>query len=581
MDTLPNMPSMGTEPQQKIVYVKPPAFDTAIFIDLENLLCGYALTDKETEALDLRGILTQVRSLDHLVGRVAIGRAYANWQSYKTRPLHAVMNELNISQEHVQAVNVSQKNLADIALCTDVMDVLHTRPNIKTFVIVSGDGGFAWMVRRLNEYGKNVVVAAYESQTNKVLKDLADEFFGITDPRGPRVETFKSADVVAEQLLNIFGQFDATRTSLLELQDHVRLIFARLPEIETTRHLLEAGITLPKLQIWFTELIKGFDFHTLFGAVKFIDFVKQYASGINEYVLIQHGSENRLHFRTEAAPTPANNVREKVDISNEKKGLNASQKADLGSYDAIKDSKEAIALIGKIMESFIDGGHYNFAEGVSINIIIDEIKRMLPTLRPYALGANGYEQLIAQVLTRHDLKLMSPSIVGNSADMIMFEESTKRGFKKTVLPPINDVHSVANYRNAMADQEMTKWFFVVQSPELVKVVAELIVSKRKDSNLLSDWVKLAMEKLADKSAVSKLGIKAKTEVQNIFLAFNAAGMFDKFPDTGILSSQKLSLKADILSATKIVEQLRAQCAVKIEKVMNEAPNAEILKQITG
>jgi hypothetical protein len=220
-------------------------------------------------------------------------------------------------------------------------------------------------------------------------------------------------------------------------------------------------------------------------------------------------------------------------------------------------------------------------EGVSINLIIDEIRRQLPSLKPFAIGANGYEQLIGQVLTKLDLKLMSPTIVGNSVDLVMFEDSTKKGFKKTILPPVNEKHSIDNYRNAMADQDNTKWFFVVYSSDLAKGIAELIVSKRKDSLLLADWVKLALDKLADKPFLQILGAKAKTEVQNIFLAFHASGLFDKFPEQGNLMNQKLGLKTDILSATKIIDQLRTSASTKVERVMGEAPKADIMKLITG
>jgi hypothetical protein len=90
-----------------------------------------------------------------------------------------------------------------------------------------------------------------------------------------------------------------------------------------------------------------------------------------------------------------------------------------------------------------------------------------------------------------------------------------------------------------------------------------------------------MDKLADKPYFQILGPKAKTEVQNIFLAFYASGLFDKFPDPGTLANQKLGLKTDVLSATKIIDQLRTSASSKVERVMGEAPKADIMKLITG
>lgn len=563
----------------------PPPFDTAVFIDLENLLCGYSLSDQETEALDLRGVYENILMLKGLVGRVAIGRAYANWQSYKTRPLHQVMNELNVSQEHVQAVNVSQKNLADIALCTDVMDVLHTRPNIKTFVIVSGDGGFAWLVRRLNEYGKNVVIAAYPSQTNKVLKDLADIFIDIDDPRGVRQDSFKHQDPTLELLLNTFGVFDATRASLLDLQDHAKYIFARIPELELLRTQLEIGVSLSKIQLWLNELIVGFDHYAIFGHVKFLDFVQQYTSlSSGDYQIKQLGSEYRLHFKTGAANETQKLKPILVDIQKpvaEPQPVVHHRTFEVFEPVTIKDTKEALALVDRVLDNMLNDGQYSFIEGVSVTTIANMLRQYSPTLKPLVFGATGFTHLIGQVLGKHQLMMLTPNQTGTAPEKVIFDDQMIRGFHRVAIPPLNDTHSAEQYRRALADQENTKWFFIIQSPELVKAVADYLHGKRKENLPLADWVRNATDVMAKKPSFAALGAKLRTEVQNVFLALNASACFTKTPDNVPLASQRLTPKADLISAGSIIDQLRSQCAIKIEKTLGVAAKEDVLKLVVG
>lgn len=56
------------------------------------------------------------------------------------------------------------------------------RNNIDIFVIVSGDGGFSAVARKLHEYGKYVIACGYKSSTNQVLESMCDYFIGIDDP---------------------------------------------------------------------------------------------------------------------------------------------------------------------------------------------------------------------------------------------------------------------------------------------------------------------------------------------------------------------------------------------------------------
>lgn len=557
-----------------------PAFDTAVFIDLENLLCGYSLNEEAMEKLNLEGVLEQVKLQEGYVGRTAIARAYANWQSYKTRPLHAVMNKLNISQEHVQAVNASQKNLADIALCTDVMDVLHTRPNIRTFVIVSGDGGFAWLVRRLNEYGKNVIIAAYESQTNDVLRQLADVFLGIEDPRGVRKEEYVVQDAQLKLLLGQFSKLEATRASLPDLQDRVREIFSALPEHESIKQTLNLdGLPLPKLEGWFKELIPGFDYHSIFGHIKFVDFVKHHAAAASTHFLLkQIGNDFRLEFKDHVtAATTVSKIREVVDLDELKTTVVATKTLTRGNF-SMSNPKELMPVLTELLDDMMQNPAMDFGTGVAVSKVEDYVLKALPQLNPFALGANGITHLMAQVLYKRDLSIYD----NHSKWVISFDDTCPKGFHKVTLPPLNPVHSVENYKNALADST-NKWFFVITSPTLNRKVAEFILKKRNTQLFVKEWLEKAKEALAAESCLTTLKDEKERHnaVLNTLMAFNASSLFIKTPENAKLDSQKLELAKDVISASTMLEKLKVACKTKLEKTMGIEIDPEVLKQVVG
>ncbi len=69
-------------------------------------------------------------------------------------------------------------------LAIDVMELAQSRPTLQVFVIVSGDGAFAALAKKLHEYGKTVIGCAYEVQINRILKSVCDRFIPIPAPHG-------------------------------------------------------------------------------------------------------------------------------------------------------------------------------------------------------------------------------------------------------------------------------------------------------------------------------------------------------------------------------------------------------------
>jgi len=158
------------------------AFKTAVFFDIENLLKGYSFSQQLITNLSLEEIIDSVRNSNNLEG-LAVQKAYANWSDSRLAVMRGEINELGIDPVQVFGFSREQKkNAADIQLAIDAIDLAYTRPAIDTFVIVSGDGGFAALAKKLHEYGKTVIGCAYRSTTNNVFRAVCDGFVWINDP---------------------------------------------------------------------------------------------------------------------------------------------------------------------------------------------------------------------------------------------------------------------------------------------------------------------------------------------------------------------------------------------------------------
>lgn len=157
-------------------------FNTAVFYDIENLTKGYDISSSVMSNLSLKDIVGEIKN-DENVEEVAVHRAYANWSDSRLNFLRGDILDLGI--EPVQIFGFSKgmkKNAADIALTVDAIDLANTRPSIDTFVIISGDGGFSYLAKKLHEYGRIVIGGSYESTRNDIFRSVCDAFITIPDP---------------------------------------------------------------------------------------------------------------------------------------------------------------------------------------------------------------------------------------------------------------------------------------------------------------------------------------------------------------------------------------------------------------
>ncbi len=126
---------------------------------------------------------------DIVKGKVSVQRAYADWRRY---PQYIVsLSESSIDLIFAPAFGTNKKNATDIRLAVDAIELVFTRPEIGTFILLSGDSDFSSLVIKLKEYGKYVIGVGIRESASDILIQNCDEYYSYSDLAG----LSKEADV--------------------------------------------------------------------------------------------------------------------------------------------------------------------------------------------------------------------------------------------------------------------------------------------------------------------------------------------------------------------------------------------------
>ena len=146
----------------------------ALLIDFDNVTLGIQK--------DLTKELRTLLNSDIIKGKVAVQRAYADWRRY---PQYIVpLSESSIDLIFAPAFGSSKKNATDIRLAIDAIELVFTRPEIGTFILLSGDSDFSTMVIKLKEYGKYVIGVGIRESASDLLIQNCDEYYSYSDLAG-------------------------------------------------------------------------------------------------------------------------------------------------------------------------------------------------------------------------------------------------------------------------------------------------------------------------------------------------------------------------------------------------------------
>ena len=163
----PYMKAPHTEPGRPI---SPDAPNAALLIDFDNVTMGM----RSDLAKELKNLLDS----DIIKGKVTVQRAYADWRRY---PQYIVpLSEASIDLIFAPAYGSSKKNATDIRMAIDGIELVFIRPEIGTYILLTGDSDFSSLVLKLKEYGKYVIGIGIQESSSDILVQNCDEYYSYT-----------------------------------------------------------------------------------------------------------------------------------------------------------------------------------------------------------------------------------------------------------------------------------------------------------------------------------------------------------------------------------------------------------------
>jgi hypothetical protein len=136
--------------------------NVAILWDLENVNPG-------SDSLFLEGLNEFAESK----GRIATARAYGNW----TNPGFAKLAP-SLTRRYFYLVHIpkGRKNSSDMVLVSDTLEIMRIHDHIDTYILVTGDSDFRFLVLALRRAGKTVHIVCNTQNASEDLLALADSY---------------------------------------------------------------------------------------------------------------------------------------------------------------------------------------------------------------------------------------------------------------------------------------------------------------------------------------------------------------------------------------------------------------------
>ncbi len=127
--------------QGELSPASPDSLHAALLIDFDNVTMGMRS--------DLSKELKTLLESDVIKVKVSVQRAYADWRRY---PQYIVpLSEASVDLIFAPAYGSNKKNATDIRMAIDALELVFTRPEIGTFILLTGDSDFSSLVLKLME----------------------------------------------------------------------------------------------------------------------------------------------------------------------------------------------------------------------------------------------------------------------------------------------------------------------------------------------------------------------------------------------------------------------------------------------
>jgi uncharacterized LabA/DUF88 family protein len=165
----------------------------AVFIDFENVALW---AEREFFDFEVTSLIESIQTR----GPAVVKRAYGDWSRFSRYRDQLMKNSIDL----IQIYSIRQgKNRADIRMAIDAFEIAMTRPQINTYVIVSGDSDFGPLVVKLREYGRYTVGIGPRSISPDLLVRSCDEFIYMETVLGEPAQAEDQANFEREAARNL------------------------------------------------------------------------------------------------------------------------------------------------------------------------------------------------------------------------------------------------------------------------------------------------------------------------------------------------------------------------------------------
>lgn len=451
-------------------------YNTAIFFDVENLIKGYGFSPKIVKGLSLHDIIKSIGETEK-TGRIAANKAYANWLNPKLSFLHHEMVDLDIEPITVLGGNGGVlKNVADIKLAIDVIDMLYTHPEITTYVIVSGDGAYASLSRKLHEHSKVVIGCAYKQSTNKLFASACDHFIWIEDPD---IDNDKvDVRVTDTRSLHLIDKLNNNKEP-----DSKNLVWIRINELiqafmnsNEYQKALKLGVNPSVLREFINATIPNFNPSTL-GFDRFIDFLAQAVDNTEMAIYLIPPTEIRIGLKgfkpQNAVLLSKGNIKrfgqsDELDIRDLRiKRMRSEIKSisvNVSTEEVTSKLKEIIGWIATDIEF-----RASMTDGLNPSTIDCAIREIIVGFGNSRLGFPRFSDLLSWITVNTDL-CITQSKENKSIWKVMFRAAVPNSYTvyETKQTPTNIVASGDKGEN------LTPWEAITPTKESTNVLKQLI-----------------------------------------------------------------------------------------------------------
>lgn len=151
--------------------------NVALFIDYENVY--WSLKNNYTLVFQPGHLIDLIKQEAQKEGQVVLALAYADFDQAEFKGLQTDLQRRSVEPRHVFSKSFPEgvrKNAADIELSLDALELMYTRDDIDTYVLVCGDRDLIQLIRKLHTRNKRVSVIGVARTTSGDLIMFSDTF---------------------------------------------------------------------------------------------------------------------------------------------------------------------------------------------------------------------------------------------------------------------------------------------------------------------------------------------------------------------------------------------------------------------